>query len=535
MAQVLEYSGRLTRSDKRPANPGRYDLVFGLHASSQDERPLWEETVRGVDVVPGGFFRVVLGRSTALTATIFDEGPRWLGVRVLRGRATETETAPRVPVAGLNLQLDARVSTLEGAFADHTSGSGGHGPASADPGGSPKGAAPDDQLTALSTALDELEQRLVSVETDLESTDIADQVGELTERLQGLDDEDAGRIIHIEDELEDLVGPDGDVVDLNERMDRIEGQAPRLIASLRAREAELSRERVGVLRVDLDQLTHQIGGLRKLLADLQLAFVDLSERPTPTAEDVGAVSRHGDAMTGGLTINRGGLEVLSGGVVCRGATVNSLEASNLLKAPKVIADALELRGDLTVDNTHRAVQVRLVEGRQGSSRRDGALFLNGRSGFEVVVGTADEARGMAVFGPVSAQSYQADQVGVAQSFDVYGSIAPGQVACMRPDGLKVEFSKTAADPAVVGVCVKTAALVAGGSTVGGRALVTLCGVAQVQAEAGTGIAVGDLLVSGPSGVARGAPGDAKAATVLGKALSPLDAGSGMVAVLVGAR
>lgn len=511
MAQVLEFSGRLTRSDKRPANPGRYDLLVGIHGSGADHSPLWEEKLRGVDVVPGGFYRVVLGRSSPLSATLFDEGPRWVSVRVLRGRIVEDETAPRVPIAGLVLSLDARVTALEGG-------------ASGD-----AGVAEDVQAL-----IDSLEERLEALETEIESSEVGQRVRELDERLASLDSEE-GRIVHIEDELEDLIGPDGDVVDLNERMDRLEGRAPQLIASLRAREAEMSRERVGVMRKEVDQLTNLVSGLRELLAELRLRVEEVAERPVPTAEDVGAVSRQGDAMTGGLTINRGGLEVLSGGVTCRGANVNSLEATNLVKAPKVIADALELRGDMTVDNTHRALQIRLVEGRQGSSRKDGALFLNGRSGHEVVIGTADQAKGVAVFGPVSGGSYQADDIGVAQAFDVYGSIDAGQVACMRPDGVKIEFSKNVADPAVIGVCVPRAGLALGGSTVGGRVLVSLSGVAQVQVDATEGIAVGDLLVSGKSGRAVKAGPSPAPGTVLGKALSPLAEGAGTVAVLVGAR
>ena len=387
---------------------------------------------------------------------------------------------------------------------------------------------------AIRELIDGFERRIEAVEGELESSDLALRVQDLVERLRRLDGEE-GRLIHIEDELEDLIGTDGDVVDLNERMDRIEGHAPELIATLRAREAEMSRERISQMRKEVDQLQGVVANQREVLAGLRVRVEAVADRPLPTADALAVVSRQGDVMTGGLTINRGGLEVLSGGITCRGATVNSLEASNQVKAPKVIADAIELRGDFTVDNTHRAIQVRLVEGRQGSARKDGALFLNGRSGAEVVVGTETEAKGMQIHGPVTGRSFAADELGVAQAFDVYGSIEPGQVACMRPDGTKVEFSKDVADPAVIGVCVANAGLAVGGSTVGGKALVVLHGIAMVRVEGGTGgYKVGDLLVSGPSGVARPmttpAPG-----TVLGKVVSPLEAGEGQVAVLVGAR
>ncbi len=519
MAQVLEFSGRLTRSDKRPANPGRYDLRFEIHASAADGDPLWEETVRGVDVVPGGFYRVVLGRTTPMRPDLFDGSLRWAAVRVVRGRRIDEETAPRVPIAGVVQILAARVRALEDRL-----------------GVEPPDMGAAEENDRFQDALEELEDRLAALESEADASEVEQLVRSLIERLKTIDDEEDGRLSRIEDELEDLIGPDGDVVDLNERMDRLEGRAPELIKNLRNREAEQSRERVGVLRQDIDVVSNGLEAVRQALSRIKAQVTEVAEKPAPSAEDVGAVSRQGDVMTGGLTINRGGLEVLSGGITCRGATVNSLEASNQIKAPKVICDALELRGDFTVDNTHRVLQVRSIEGRQGSARKDGALHLNVRGGAEVVVGNAEQARGLQAFGPVSGGSFQAEDVGLAQAFDPYGTVEPGQVACMRPDGAKVEFSKGVAEAAVIGVCVDKAGLALGGSTVGGKVLVTLQGVARTRVDASDGpIAVGDLLVSGPNGVARKADAAPAAGTILGKALAPLADGSGEIPVLVGAR
>lgn len=514
MAQVIEFSGRLSRTDKRPANPGRYDLRFAVHATLADDEPLWEETVRDVEVVPGGFFHVVLGRTVPLGGELFAEGTRWVATRVLRGRQLDDEHSPRVPVTGLSVLLSERLRVVEDRLGVEA----------------PTGDSTEERLRRL---ISELEERVEAVEDDSDASDLDERVAELSRRLAELDGEE-GRLTRIEDELEDLVGPDGDVVDLNERMDRLEDRAPELIENLRRREAELSRERVSVLRKEVDELTGRVEGLQQAVAQARQEAAAFAARPAPTPDDVGAVSRQGDVMTGGLTINRGGLEVLSGGVTCRGATVNTLEASNLVKAPKMIADAIELRGDFTVDNSHRVLQVRAIEGRQGSARKDGALHLNGRGGAEVVVGNEAEARGMQVHGPVTGRLFHADALGLAQAFDVYGSIEPGQVACARPDSPKVEFSKDVANPAVIGVCTDAAGLVVGGTTVGGRALIVLHGVARVRAAAGeAGIRVGTLLVSGPDGVAVPA-GDAPApGTVLGKALAPLPEGSGEITVLVG--
>lgn len=516
MAQLIEFSGRLSRSDKRPANPGRYDLRFSIHGSPGDDEPLWEESVRGVDVVPGGFFHVVLGRTEPLRSDLFHEGTSWVATRVLRGRRLDDEHSPRVPVTGITVSLAERLRVVEDRLGVEA----------------PTGDSTEDRVRAM---LSELEDRLDALEDETESSDLEDRLRDLAERLARIDGEE-GRLIRIEDEIEDLVGPDGDVVDLNERMDRIEGRAPDLIESLRRREVEQSRERVGVLRKELDDLVATVHGLMQALGQVRGEIHAVAQRPAPSADDVGAVSRQGDVMTGGLTINRGGLEVLSGGVTCRGATVNTLEASNLVKAPKVIADAIELRGDFTVDNSHRVLQVRAIEGRQGSARKDGLLHLNGRGGAEVLVGTEAEKRGMQVHGPVTGGLFHAEGVGLAQVFEPYGSIEPGQVACMRPEGGKVEYSKDVANAAVIGVCVENAGLVVGGTTVGGRVMVALQGVAQVRASAAGGpIAVGTLLVSGPDGVAQRAPDAPALGTVLGKAVGALDAGTGTVPVLVSVR
>lgn len=499
---MIEISGRLTGPQGTLVTGGPVDLIFALHPTRDSGESLWEEAIRAVPLDPTGGFWVVLGQRTPIAAEHFGEAPAWVSVR-LPG-PDNREAGPRIPVTGATLKLDERLETLT-------------------------------QALSLGERVETLETRLDSIQDEVEGSNVEEALKELQRRLTQLDSEE-GRLMRIEDELEDLIGPDGDVVDLNERMDRIEGQAPDLIASLRAREAEMSRERLGVMRRDLDQVGLALAELRERLGRLLQVHEELANRPPPTAAAVGAVDRAGDVMTGGLTINRGGLEVISGGISCRGANVNSLEATLQVKAPKVIADAIELRGDLTVDNSHRALQIRMVEGRQGSARKDGALFLNGRSGAEVVVGTAEERRGIQVHGPVTGGAFHAEDTGLAQTFDVYGSIEPGQVACIRPEGGKVEPSRHHADATVIGVCVERAAFSAGGSTVGGRATVVLNGVTRVRARAsGVGIQAGTLLVSGADGVAEAAAEGVGPGRVFGKALSALAAGDGEVAVLVGVR
>ena len=71
-------------------------------------------------------------------------------------------------------------------------------------------------------------------------------------RLARLDGEE-GRVAHLEDEIEDVTGSDGDLIDILERLERIEGVGPgkasvdpRLVEELSRRVEELG-ERVKAL------------------------------------------------------------------------------------------------------------------------------------------------------------------------------------------------------------------------------------------------------------------------------------------------
>ena len=256
----------------------------------------------------------------------------------------------------------------------------------------------------------------------------------------------------------------------------------------------------------------------------------------PTADDLGVVRRGGDVMTGGLTINRGGLEVLSGGVTCRGANVTTLEASNVVKAAKVIADAIELRGELTFDNTRRVVQCRMIEGRQGSSRKDGALHLNGRGGAEVVVGNAEQARGMEVHGPLGAGALVVGAGALAQVFEASGGPVPADVVRIVGDGTRVGRTRKAFDPAVVGggLCRAGLAHRGGCSPMGASPSRSRGSSPATSRRTARPSCRGDLLAaSAVPGHARkvddpsGRPG-----AILGKALEPLPRGRGTIRVLV---
>ena len=82
-----------------------------------------------------------------------------------------------------------------------------------------------------------------------------------------------------------------------------------------------------------------------------------------------------------------------------------------------------LRGDFTVDSASRALQVRSIEGRQASARRDGALHLNARGGAEVVIGNDASEKGARIHGTVRADGLVAQTSGgMAQLFHATGAL-----------------------------------------------------------------------------------------------------------------
>ena len=112
MHQGIEFQGRLSRSDRRPANPGQYDLHFQLYPKPRSGQVLWSETISQVEVCSGGFFSVILGQTTPMADELFSKAPRWLAVQVLHSGGFDGEHASRIPLMGDSLRLQARLSVL---------------------------------------------------------------------------------------------------------------------------------------------------------------------------------------------------------------------------------------------------------------------------------------------------------------------------------------------------------------------------------------------------------------------------------------
>ena len=530
MQGLFEFHGRLSRSDKRPANPGVYSLQFQLHGqprASQRDKLYWEEVVDGVEITPGGFYRVVLGKQQPVEQTVFSRGVRWMSVRVLRTGKLDEENGTRIPVVGQSVRLytaisklNQRLESMEQRLVSLSAST-------------PKVDQFQTRMNRISETLEGVNSRLVPLESGAELKAIVRRAEVLTDRLDEID-KDEGRLDKLELELEDIVGPDGDVVDLNERMDRIEGHAPELIGALRKRERHAPEQaRLADLRQQLDVVRLQFAGMQEAVADLSQAAAKKGKASSASAE--AAVKRSGDVMTGGLTINRGGLEVLSGGVVCRGATVTTLEASNLVKSPKMLTESMELRGDMTVDSAARSLQIRVVEGRQASARRDGALFLNSRGGAEVVIGNKKAAKGADVHGALRADGLVAQATGgVAQLFHATGALSAGDVVRVNDSGERVVRVRKHGDVRVMGVITDDPGLLLGGVQRTGVVTVAVTGVVSCRVEAKDGpIAAGDLLIASSEAGHACSSDSPKAGTVLGKALAPLAKGKGKIPVLLG--
>ncbi len=215
MASLIEFHGRLFRVGssvepvrtaqgrriERTADPGLYDLRIALHAGRDDSVALWSEAHDDVPVAVGGFFGVVLGEREPVPAGLFDGTPRWLSATGL----------------GDNLDvLSARVPLLGHAVRVY------------------------EQLTALTARVNDLEALLVRSarrETNLNRrlkrieqgkgvlAGIISRATSLDTRVTRLDGTE-GRVTRLEDEVEDVVGPDGDLIDIIERLERIEGVRP---------------------------------------------------------------------------------------------------------------------------------------------------------------------------------------------------------------------------------------------------------------------------------------------------------------------
>jgi hypothetical protein len=180
------------------------------------------------------------------------------------------------------------------------------------------------------------------------------------------------------------------------------------------------------------------------------------------------------------------------------------------------------------------MQIRSIEGRRASARRDGTLHLNARGGAEVVIGNKKASRGADVHGSIRADTVVSQSSGgLAQIFHATGALQQGDVVRINDSGERVARVRKAADPRVVGVISDTPGVLLGGVSRTGVVTVAVAGVVLCRVEADSRpILAGDLLVSSKVAGHACSAGDPGPGTMLGKALAPLKKGRGMVPVLL---
>lgn len=471
--------------------PGRYTVRFSLHSDGRGQRTSWVETIQDVEVGADGVCSAVLGLTEPIDSKLFDGRTRWVGARIVRSGQAGEEILPRVQVVGTSLVLsklverhETRLETLEENQRFLKSG--------------PTKDKLKQRIEELSTRLDRLEVGEVSRLSRL--------IDQLLDRVDAVDD-DGGRLEKIEDEIEDLCGPDGDIVDVNERIDEVERRAVRVLEHT---EAGPDRYEAVVKRIVALEKRPVGGG-------------EVAEAASP--DDLGVLSVEGGELTGQLTIQKGGLNVASGDIVGNQVKVFSVTASNAIRAPRVVAEEqLEVRGEITADNTQRAIQIRKIEGRNGSAKKDGPLHLNSRGGHEVVVGNKASAKGLTVHGKVTCTEVKTKGKDLAEHFD--GRAAPGDLVRMD-GGRRVVLSDTAFDTRVVGI-VSTAPGVSLGE---GDVPVAMRGT--VPCKVIGPVRMGDLLVpSHLAGHAMASAGNSTEGCLVGKAMEDLGEGTGTILVLV---
>lgn len=348
MSYRIPVHGRLMR-EGRPVT-GAADLLLRVYAIPAGGEAMWEAMLPGVECGEDGAFRIVAGEEPPLALPPgFEPVSCWLEIRQVVGGEEPVllpATGPRLPLAPL--LLDARLAAMEAQIA----------------------------------ALLPVRRRLARLRRRLRQPPAVEAL--------------AARVERIGEELEELVGKDGDIVDLYERVERLEGRGPLAREGLRVEER-------------LTDLARRLGIAEQILGPLQV--------------EGGLLRRAGDQMSGPLRV------------------------------PRLIAEAVEAR-EVVVEG--RPLSVRQVEGRQsegraGAGKKDAALLLNARSGAEVAVGREGGA-GLRVHGLIRGAHAG---IGV-ERLPAAGLPADPIGLCLRfgPEGLAL--TGRAGDPGLVGVCLRVA-------------------------------------------------------------------------------
>lgn len=97
-SHLITYQGRLTDGDGQPLDDGEYHIVFRIYQEEASSEPLWAEEL--AVTLNGGMFSAILGTTGTLDDAVFQDGRGWMGITVNEGEELLPRTLmTKVPFA----------------------------------------------------------------------------------------------------------------------------------------------------------------------------------------------------------------------------------------------------------------------------------------------------------------------------------------------------------------------------------------------------------------------------------------------------
>lgn len=104
--QLINYQGMLTQSGgTSPVQDGQYNLTFKIYGSLSGDDSLWWEHHSNVQVT-NGLFNIILGSINPISASVFDDTLRYLGIAV----GSDPELSPRSRLTSVSYAYRALVA-----------------------------------------------------------------------------------------------------------------------------------------------------------------------------------------------------------------------------------------------------------------------------------------------------------------------------------------------------------------------------------------------------------------------------------------
>ncbi|MFH2036655.1 MAG: hypothetical protein ABIJ45_09655 [Candidatus Zixiibacteriota bacterium] len=102
--KIINYQGRLTTNLGAPLDT-TVSIIFAIYDDSTGGNMKWSET-QGAVVVTDGIFNVLLGSSTQIMDTVFNNENRYLGIQI----GTDPEISPRTRIVSVGYALHAKTT-----------------------------------------------------------------------------------------------------------------------------------------------------------------------------------------------------------------------------------------------------------------------------------------------------------------------------------------------------------------------------------------------------------------------------------------